>query len=376
MKFAAFMIIIFLTATANAEEDNSNRKIHETAVQGTVLDDGPHVYWQNDSTATVFYYKLGELLWKSYEVTDTLAFRGFGSHDCEAEYRILPDPPGPSTCGFDGVSRYMALSDIHGEYDHFISILRNTGVLDGADSWAWSDGHLVINGDVFDRGEDVTECLWLIHRLQQEAARSGGAVHFLLGNHELMILRGDLRYINDRYIKGICGHSGIDYDELFGPCMELGRWLRTLPAAVRIDTTLFVHGGVPPDSIMDLMPIREMNSLTWSGLDFSSIELKFNQPLRKLYGGLGPFWYRGYHYGMEGYYPPAEDEEIDRILDYYDVRHIVVGHSEQDSLTVLHGGRVFAIDVPVDELEGQQALLFEEGTFYRVNPDGSRLEIQ
>ena len=127
---------------------------------------------------------------------------------------------------------------------------------------------------------------------------------------------------------------------------------------------------------MDIMLIREMNSLTWSGLDFSSIELKFNQPLRKLYGGLGPFWYRGYHYGMEGYYPPAEDEEIDRILDYYDVRHIVVGHSEQDSLTVLHGGRVFAIDVPVDELEGQQALLFEEGTFYRVNPDGSRLEIQ
>lgn len=376
MKTFPILIIILMAAPATAGEDVLRAKIDEASAQGTVLDDGPHVYRRSDSTATVIYYKLGQLVWKHFEAADTLRFRGFGSHDGEIEYTLPPDPPGPTPYQFDGVSRFMALSDIHGDFDPFINLLRNAGVMDRSDGWAWGDGHLVINGDVFDRGADVTECLWLIYRLQQEAAMQGGAVHYLLGNHELMVIRGDLRYIHDSYIKGITGHTGIDYDELFGPCMELGRWLRTLPAAVRIDSTLFVHGGIPPGSIMEPIPLEEMNSLAGSGLDLSSVELKFSEPLKRLYGGLGPFWYRGYHYGIQGYYPEATRQEVEDILDFYDVRHIVVGHSERDSLTALYDGSIFAIDVPVDELEGQQALLFEEGAFYRVDPDGSRSEIR
>lgn len=376
MKTFPILIIILMTAPVTAGEDVLRPKVNEASTQGAVLDDGPHVYRQSDSTATVIYYKLGQMIWKHFEAADTLTFRGFGSHDGEIEYRIPPDPPGPTLNQFDGVSRFMALSDIHGDFEPFISILRSAGVLDSSDRWAWGDGHLIINGDVFDRGADVTECLWLIYRLQREAAVQGGAVHYLLGNHELMVLRGDLRYIHDRYIKGITGHTGIGYDELFGPCMELGRWLRTLPSAVRIDSTLFVHGGIPPASVMDFMTLEQINMLARSGIDLSSVELKFNEPLKRLYGGLGPFWYRGYHYGIQGYYPEATPREVEDILYFYDVRHIVVGHSEHDSLTALCDGSIFAIDVPVDELGGQQALLFEENIFYRVGPDGSRSEIR
>ena len=71
-------------------------------------------------------------------------------------------------------------------------------VIDTDLTWSFGDGHLVIVGDVFDRGPNVTECLWLIYRLEQEASAAGGAVHFLLGNHELMVMRGDLRYLNER----------------------------------------------------------------------------------------------------------------------------------------------------------------------------------
>jgi hypothetical protein len=197
-------------------------------------------------------------------------------------------------------------------------------------------------------------------------------VHFLLGNHELMVLRGDLRYVHQRYLEGIAGPTGLDYEDLFGPDTELGRWIRTLPTAITVNGTLFVHGGIAPDSLVPGLPLEELNELVWSGLDYSTVQLKFAPDIRKLYGSLGPFWFRGYHYAMEDRYSETSQDEIDSILNNYDAERMVVGHSEVDSLTSLYGGRVFAIDVPVDQLCGQQALLWDDGEFYRMNSDGTR----
>ena len=38
------------------------------------------------------------------------------------------------------------------------------------------------------------EILFLLERLQQQAARAGGALHILNGNHEFMNIAGDVRY--------------------------------------------------------------------------------------------------------------------------------------------------------------------------------------
>jgi len=366
LKLLAFLLVISFSGVS---------KDAETANTDPCLDDGPHLYWQEDTTAIVLYFRDGCLRWKAFSAADTLRFEGFGSTDADMDYSISVAPPAPCECQFDGVQRFMALSDIHGDFGSFRDILVNTGVIDGNDDWSWGDGHLVINGDVFDRGDEVTECLWLIYRLQRQAPLSGGAVHFTIGNHELMVLRGDLRYVSDKYLKGITGSTGIDYDELFGPETELGRWLRTLPSAVRINDVLFVHAGIAPLELLDFMSIGEMNRLVRSGLDASSMKLMFDETMRSLYGSRGPFWYRGYHYEMEGYYPMASSEEVDEALNFYAVDRIVVGHTERDSLEVLYDGRVIAIDVPVEDLGGQQALLFEGGDFYRVNPDGERMRI-
>lgn len=370
---AATALIIAL-AFSQTTGSPAHGKPEEAPFSNILMDDGPHVYRQNDSTSAVIYYLQGHLVHKIFNTADTLFFTGFGSMDQAEEY-CIPAVPVPSASEYDDVPAFMAISDVHGDYESLTDILINSGVMDSSGSWAWGQGHLVINGDVFDRGTNVTECLWLIYRLQREAVRYGGAVHFLLGNHELMVLRRDLRYVHSCYIKGITS-TGIAYDELFGPRMELGRWLRSLPTVIRINETLFVHGGLPPDSLMPLMPMDEINTLASDGFDLSSIELKFNSSVKKLYGALGPFWYRGYHYEIDGYYPLASEEEIDQILEYYDASRIVVGHSEQDSIATLYNGRVIAIDVPVDELGGLQALLFRNGRFFTVDPDGSRKEIE
>lgn len=338
------------------------------------LNDGPHVLWQDDTTAVVFYYWKGELEEQVFIAADTLTFQGF-AWDSTAAYSIPVAAPSPDPMDFTGADSILALSDIHGDFGSLREILVNSGVMDPLGGWTWGEGHLVINGDVFDRGPEVTECLWLVHQLEQQAERAGGRVHYLLGNHELMVLRGDIRYVHERYLEGIAGPTRLNYEDLFGPETEFGRWLRTKPAALRIGGTLFVHGGIAPAGVMEYMTIPGMSGLTREYLELSTVSMQFHDAARRLFGGLGPFWYRGYHYAMEDYYERTASDQIDDILDYYGVERIVVGHSEVDGITALYGGRVMAIDVPVDDLGGQQALLIRDGNLYLVDNDGSRRPI-
>ena len=56
--------------------------------------------------------------------------------------------------------------------------------------------HSVQTGDVPDRGADSRKVFDLLRRLTDEAAKAGGRVHALLGNHEVMRMMGDYRYVS------------------------------------------------------------------------------------------------------------------------------------------------------------------------------------
>ncbi|NIM64009.1 MAG: metallophosphoesterase, partial [Acidobacteria bacterium] len=51
-------------------------------------------------------------------------------------------------------------------------------------------------GDLIDRGAGDRAVLDLLYKLQQQAPESGGRVHVLIGNHEVLNLVRDLRYVN------------------------------------------------------------------------------------------------------------------------------------------------------------------------------------
>ena len=74
--------------------------------------------------------------------------------------------------------------------------LRLAGAI-GADPH-WSAGKLTVvqTGDVIDRGDADREVLDLLERLRGEAARAGGALIALSGNHEIMNVAGDFRYVS------------------------------------------------------------------------------------------------------------------------------------------------------------------------------------
>lgn len=337
------------------------------------LDDGPHMYWRNDTTAVVFNFAGGRLVQETFTASDTVRFQG-SLDGTEVSFAIPTAGPSGVVCDTGAVPRFLAVSDIHGDFTHFREILLASGVMDDSFVWTWGDGHLVILGDIMDRGSQVTECLWLVYLLAQQAERAGGAVHFVLGNHELMVLTGDIRYVHEKYLDGICGVTGMHCDDLFGPEMELGRWIRSRPAVLSLGDVLFVHGGIAPDGGVDGMSIPGMNELVWHGLGLSSVG-NLIEDTERVFGSLGPFWFRGYHYGMEDMYPETNAEEIAMLLGRYGVSRMVVGHTEHDSIEAVCGGLVIAIDVPVDETGGQQALLWEAGAFYRVNADGSRVPV-
>jgi hypothetical protein len=98
----------------------------------------------------------------------------------------LPSAAKPSSCIWSGVERVVAIGDLHGDYGHFVRILRSPKVrlIDEDLHWTGGRTHLVQIGDVMDRGDHAKEIFDLLMRLEKEAAAAGGMVHVLLGNHE------------------------------------------------------------------------------------------------------------------------------------------------------------------------------------------------
>ena len=183
---------------------------------------------------------------------------------------------------FSGVKRIVAVSDIHGAYDAMIATFQEAGVIDENHAWNGAETHLVITGDLLDRGPESRHVVDLIMRLEREAALAGGQVHQLLGNHEVMNLIGDLRYVSmpeyaafsdeesaqerEHWYQQYRRSQPADADELtvrsefnekappgfFGHRRAFrndgfyGKWLLEKPLMIVINDTAFVHGGVPP----------------------------------------------------------------------------------------------------------------------------------
>lgn len=377
-RLATLVLILALVGTS-VMGGSDRARADDTATGDSTLvafsPEGPHVIWHNDSSVTVFYLCADTIASRDFTITDTLRFDGF-CEDTHWQYAIPRRHSVSSDAVYHGVSRIFAVSDLHGEHEALINALTTSGIVSSDLHWNWGDGHLVIVGDVFDRGDKVTECLWLLHRLEQEAAAQGGRVHVLLGNHEKMVLRGDLRYVNEKYTDGICRKARIPYDNLYGPDTEMGRWLRTKPTAITVNGMLFTHAGIPPRVLDAPLTLAELNDSVRAYLDLSPAQTRFSDWPKYLYSGDGPLWYRGYFEEREGRYPLASQADVDRTLALYDASAIVVGHTEAEHISPFYDGKVIAVDVPVEELGGFEALLWENNEVYRVMQDGTRVHLK
>ncbi len=358
-------IILFL----NSADPEVNRAIEQNTKDKKLVHDGPYVFWIGDR-AIVQYYCDGEIKTLEFEGQKSIQIPA-SCENSSSTLTILAKPPEPAPDTFTGVTKICAVSDIHGKFDQMTKLLRSNGIIDANHQWAWGDGHLVIVGDVFDRGAYMNEALWLIYQLEKEAKQSGGRVHTVLGNHEVLVLRGDLRYVHKKYLKDVSKKFKITVDDLYGPETELGRWLRSKNVIIKLNDILFVHAGISPEIPGRGYSIQRINKMIRNSLDVRDYYIRFDEELQLLYGYEGPIWYRGYIKNWQGI-PQATEDQVSSILAYYNAGAIAVGHTIVDSLTSYYGGRVFAIETGINKGKEGEMLIWEDGTFYRADVHGRR----
>ena len=318
---------------------------------------------------------------------------------------------------WEGVERIVAVGDVHGDYGKFVLILQDAGLINKKRKWIGGEAHLVQTGDVLDRGADSRKIMDLLMRLEQQAEKAGGRVHALIGNHEIMNLIGDLRYVSreefqafrnlrskrlreifyQRHLERIrnlpppegvpdpdrsykqaweAGHPLGYYEHRFefGPNGDYGKWIRGHNAVVKINGTLFLHGGLSPK---------------YADRSLAQIDAKVQEELAdfsKVPGGIvtdseGPFWYRGLAREAEA----SLEAHLENLLQTHGAQRIVMGHTVTPGAVMPRfGGRVVLIDVGLSDFYGgrRACLILEGGRAYALHrreklklPSGKSSEI-
>lgn len=270
---------------------------------------------------------------------------------------------------FQTTGPIAALSDIHGQYNVTVKLLREHHIIDQQNNWIFGNGQLVIVGDVFDRGDQVTELLWLIHKLEKQAPKSRGRVHLLLGNHELMVLTGDLRFLHPKY-RYMMALTKRPYNELFSPDTYLGSWLRSKPFAITINDIAFVHGGFSELLLEKVDDLKAINQLGRQSLYTQPGEVAKDPLLNFMASMDGPLWYRGYFDEKE-----MTRKSVDNILQKLQVNHIVVGHTSHESITPLFNNRIIGVDSSIKFGKTGEILILDHDVFYRGTIFGERIKL-
>lgn len=334
--------------------------------------DGPHIFYRQEHTIIKQILKRGD---KLYPVMDTLFGKVSGKQiTCHVNDTVrfrttiqksIKDQP----TTYEMPEKLLAISDIEGNFLTFRDLLVSNGVMSPAYKWTFGTGHLVLNGDFFDRGLHVTECLWLVYHLEQEALKAGGYVHFILGNHEIMNMNNDLRYVRNKYYENTYIIKEA-YSNWYTPDTELGRWLQSKNIVEKIGPYLFTHGGISKEIADQNADLKRINAVA---RDFYFKEAKAQECKDELasllYNGeASPFWYRGY------VSQTMDEATLDTILSEYAAKKIVVGHSIVEDIRYFYNQKVIAIDTKHASGDAE-ALLIESGVEYRVDSLGKRSPI-
>jgi len=259
------------------------------------------------------------------------------------------------------------ISDIHGNYHVYTGLLKSAGIVDDDLNWNFGEGHLVILGDMFDRGDMVTEVLWHLFGLEKQAEKAGGKVHVLLGNHEFMALRNDLCYAHAKYSRTAL-FSKKDYADHFSEQTVLGKWLRLKPVVITIDDIMFVHAGISDEMVQRNMNVRKINRILTEKVVGKNLHMiNEGESVKLLQGKNGPLWYRGYFHDPHFCY-----NTIDYILDFYRIKHIVVGHTPNAAINLLFDNKVVGIDTGICDGRSGEILIIKNGNFYQSLSTGTR----
>ena len=276
-------------------------------------------------------------------------------------------------------SKMVVISDMEGNFNGFYSFLLSNKIIDKQYNWTFDDGHLVLLGDFMDRGENVTQVLWLIYKLEQEAPKFGGKIHFILGNHEVMNINSELTYVDQKYCaiaqRYANKNNKIDAYRELGKNNVLFDWLLTKNTVTVIGSYLFVHAGISPEVLDANWSVDSINDI-----GRNKYKYKYNHPLDELiFGNLSPLWYRGMVKSSETVpYPKMDENQMDKTLKRYNVAQIIIGHTIVSDISYDYNHKLLRINVVhgKEKFSGKTfGILIENNTIYKINDLGEKFNV-
>lgn len=286
--------------------------------------------------------------------------------------------------------RIVAVGDLHGDLAAWEEIAQEAAIADRKGDWAGGDTIFVQLGDVTDRGPDSRKIIASQRRLREQAARAGGQVIFVIGNHEAMNVTGDLRYVHpgeygafrdkksearikgtwkaneeailafyharqpeltDKQIKAqwfAANPPGkLEHRRAWEPGGEYGNWVASLPAVILLGDTLFAHGGLSVERALN--PLSAINAsidaalAQGDGIDRAAAD-----------DPLGPLWYRGNVMRDERDIGRLSiEDELAQVLAYHGAKRLVVGHTPSiGGIRVSASGQLVQIDTGISAYYG------------------------
>ncbi|MBW8686332.1 metallophosphoesterase family protein [Chitinophaga rhizophila] len=262
--------------------------------------------------------------------------------------------------------KLLVISGIDGHFKTFSDLLIKSEVLDEGLNWNFGNNHLVILGNCIREQEESVEFLWFIYSLEERAELAGGAVHFILGTHELMNINAPWSRKQPLYAKRKSASRGAA-TALYDGNSEIRRWLLTKNIVEKIGSTLFIHGGIAREILEMKLSIREINAVCKQG--YTQLENFFNPLMQKLL--IDPYNLVNYGYSRSS----ANIELINETLQFYDAETIVTGNKTEQDLESYFDHKV--INVCSNYSEGHpEALFVKRDRFYRLNMRGKLSRIK
>lgn len=293
----------------------------------------------------------------------------------KVEAALAPDP----SFQLPVAARIVAIGDLHGDVSALRAALRLGGAIDDASKWIGGKLVVVQTGDQLDRGDDEPQIIDLLARLKSEAQAAGGALHVLNGNHEVMNVQADFRYVTaDGFHDFSAGHPDLLHAQLaagvapeqrgrtaaFLPGGEIAKRLAVQPIVLQIGGNVFVHGGVLEQHVRyGLGRINQENSAWMAGAPSAPAPTSLSSQR-------APIWVRDYSDGT-----PNADRcaELTRVLSALSAQRMVVGHTvQQQGINSACEGKVWRIDVGLSRFYGNKPSVLEiQGDQVRPLTDAS-----
>lgn len=266
-------------------------------------------------------------------------------------------------------SRVIAVGDIHGDLASLGAILEDCALIDENGEWRGGTAHLVLLGDLIGGHEDSRLLLNFVIRLGAEASARGGAVHALLGNHDILPAQGDHRKFSRAERRRYKNYpipfaNGRRMKDAFRGNSSYAQWTRTRNAILRIGDTVFVHAGVERWAL-ETDPGRVNATIRgwlryWQGVgEKPGKRTRWTVGVPEMSRGskheIGPLWIRAFKPSGDGRPESGPSaKQLTKILEHYEAKRIVVGHAPVNDLEVVlahpyYGDRVVMLDTRISD---------------------------